>query len=620
MSNNLACSPQPLKLEPSHALKTVFGFEEFRSLQQKAIDSILRKESLLVVMPTGGGKSLCYQIPSICLNGLGVVVSPLIALMNDQVRSLKDYGINAEAIHSSVSDVERKRIFRSLRAGELDMLYVSPERLISANLIEYLKEFEIGLFAVDEAHCVSQWGHDFRPEYMQLATIAEHFPEVPRIALTATADQRTREDILETLRISKDKVFIGGFDRPNINYTIASRKSPKKQLVDFIKSNHPQDSGIVYCISRKKVEETAAQLCDEGIEALPYHAGLPSHIRAANQQRFIDEEKVVVVATIAFGMGIDKPNVRFVAHIDLPKSIESYYQETGRAGRDGLPANAWMIYGMSDVANQYWFIDSSDAPQSQKLIEKRKIQSLIALCETTSCRRQVLLKYFGDDSEPCGNCDTCLNPVKSYDGTEYAQMALSCIYRVQQKFGTHHVIDVLLGAKSEKVLRFNHDSLSTYGVGARLSRIQWQSIMRQLIAHGYIEVDHNSFSTLKLTQSAKELLTGKKSISFREDHIKVKKLSSSHRGTSTQKTKDNSIHSLSSEGKFLAEKLRKFRKEAAKRRKIAPYMVFSDRSLLDLVALQPQNLEQLRNVFGFGEYKVQHYGGEILEVINHSSF
>src|ERR1700761_3174108 len=500
-------------------LKDVFGYSAFRGQQRDIVSHIAEGGDALVLMPTGGGKSLCYQVPALVRNGMGVVVSPLIALMQDQVAALQEAGVRAAALNSSMTWPDVQSIERKVRANDLDLLYVAPERLLTDRCLELLSSCELALFAIDEAHCVSQWGHDFRPEYIRLAVLAERFPGIPRIALTATADNQTRKEIMERLHLQNARVFISSFDRPNIRYRIAEKLSPRKQLQQFIEGEHPGEAGIVYCLSRNSVEETAEFLAAEGVDALPYHAGLDSGTREANQSRFIREDGVVMVATIAFGMGIDKPDVRFVAHTDLPKSIEGYYQETGRAGRDGLPADAWMVYGLGDVIQQRWMIDQSEAAEDYKRIFTAKLDAILGLCEAAECRRVRLLDYFGEASKPCGNCDNCLTPPEEWDGTDAARKLMSCILRCQQasgfSFGAQQIIDVLRGKNTAKVEQFGHEKLSTFGIGADLDVMQWRSVLRQLVMMRLVRVDHERFNTLRLTEASRAVLRGEKQLRLR---------------------------------------------------------------------------------------------------------
>jgi len=497
-----------LEARALHLLETVFGYPAFRGQQADIVQHVASGGDALVLMPTGGGKSLCYQIPALLREGVGVVISPLIALMQDQVDALEEVGVRAAFLNSTQTFEETLRIERLVRTGGIDLVYVAPERLMTQRCLDLFHDSRISLFAIDEAHCVSQWGHDFRPEYIRLSILHEQFPDVPRIALTATADQQTRDEIAHRLQLDDARKFVSSFDRPNIRYSIVEKTTGRKQLLDFISTEHPGDSGIVYCLSRKKVEETAEFLNENGIRALAYHAGMEYAKRADHQARFLREENIVMVATIAFGMGIDKPDVRFVCHLDLPKSIEGYYQETGRAGRDGGPASAWMAYGLQDVVLQRRMIDESDADDTFKRVLGVKLDAMLGLCETLSCRRMRLLDYFGEASGPCGNCDTCLIPPISFDATVPVQKLLSTIYRVDQRFAAGHVIDVLRGVQTERISQWHHDSLSVYGIGSDRGEQEWRAIVRQTIALGLITVDHESYSALKLTDAARPVLKG----------------------------------------------------------------------------------------------------------------
>ena len=597
---------------PLHILNTIFGFPAFRGLQAEVISHVVAGGDALVLMPTGAGKSLCYQVPALCRDGLAVVVSPLIALMQNQVEALTQLGVRAAALNSARSFDEANVIERKMRAGELDLVYVAPERLVTPGFLALLDTCQIALFAIDEAHCVSQWGHDFRPEYLQLALLHERFPSVPRIALTATADGPTRRDIAERLNLGDGRLFVAGFDRPNIRYRITAKKNTKEQLLRFLDAEHggaDGDSGIIYCLSRAKVEETAAWLVEKGYTALAYHAGLDQSLRASNQQRFLREDGVVMVATIAFGMGIDKPDVRFVAHLDLPKSLESYYQETGRAGRDGLPANAWMAYGLEDVAKLSQFIASSQASETQKRIERGKLNALLGLCETTRCRRQVLLDYFGDTgAPPCGNCDICLEPVASFDGTELARKALSCVYRTGETFGAGHVIDVLLGKDNEKVQRFGHHKLTTFGIGTELAAEEWRSVLRQLVAAGYLSIDVEGHGAFRLTETCRPVLRGEIRVDLRRDPLPVKSKSKTASGkkAATQWTNpaDEALFQL----------LRAERMTLAKAQGVPPYVILHDATLIDIAQKRPSRSEDLLGIAGLGDIKRDRYGDILLAV------
>jgi ATP-dependent DNA helicase RecQ len=595
---------------PLELLRDVFGFDSFRGQQREIIDHVVAGGDALVLAPTGGGKSLCYQLPALCRPGVCVVVSPLIALMRDQVTALKQFGVRAAALNSSVPFAEAAAVERAMRAGQLDLVYVAPERLLTDGFLDLLDDCALALFAIDEAHCVSQWGHDFRPEYRQLTVLHNRFPAVPRIALTATADGPTRRDIAERLELADGRVFQAGFDRPNIRYRVQPKTNARAQLLDFLEREHggPDNdhSGIVYCLSRRKVDDTAAWLAGKGYTALAYHAGLDKAVRAARQDRFIKEDGVVVVATIAFGMGIDKPDVRYVAHLDLPKSMEAYYQETGRAGRDGLPSDAWMVYGMGDVTKLRQMIEISDSPDRQKQIERQKLDALIGYCETTRCRRQVLLAYFDETLEQaCGNCDTCLEPVESFDGTEAAQKALSCVYRTDQVFGAAHVIDVLLGGDTERIRRFRHDQLTTHGIGAERTRDEWRSVFRQLVAMGLLVVDVEGHGGLRLGPDARDVLRGERTIELRRDPARRRR----KKDTKAPVVLDNP----GDEALFQA--LRARRMEVAKAQGVPPYVIFHDSSLREMALRKPRDLVDMAQIPGVGQAKLERYGDGFLAAI-----
>lgn len=599
MTDNL-----PLKI-----LKNTFGYDHFRGYQADIIKNVIEGKNTFVLMPTGGGKSLCYQIPALVLDGLTIVISPLVALMQDQVLALKQSGVKAETINSSVPSSDVFKIQDMVKNNELDLLYVSPERFLMDDFIEIISSVKIALFAIDEAHCISQWGHDFRPGYADLTTLAEKFFSVPRIALTATADEPTRKDIIKALHLEENsKTFISGFDRPNISYTISMQNNREKYLLEFIK-NHPNQSGIIYCLSRKKTDKITQCLKEEGINVFSYHAGMSSEKRNKNQQRFLQDENAVMVATIAFGMGIDKPDVRFVVHMDIPKNIESYYQETGRAGRDGLPSKALMFYGLGDTSIQRGFIENSEAPENQKRIERQKLNSLIGLCEASSCRRKILLKYFGDHCEPCNNCDTCLEKPETFDGTVSAQKAISCVYRTKQIFGVTYLIDVLMGAENARIKQFSHEKLSVFGVGNESSKQEWQSIFRQLVATDLLRVDMINHGSIKITDEGFQFLKEKRTIALRK-HQHTKK-------TGNSKVEANSkLVSLDShQEKSLFQLLKDKRLEIAKEQNLPPYVIFHDKTLLEMVKENPQSLTALSSVSGVGEMKIKRYGEIFLDII-----
>jgi ATP-dependent DNA helicase RecQ len=592
-------------------LETVFGYPAFRGQQADIVEHVGAGGDALVLMPTGGGKSLCYQIPALLRDGVGVVISPLIALMQDQVDALAEVGVRAAFLNSTQTYEEASRIERLVRTGEIDLVYVAPERLMTQRCLDLLQASNIALFAIDEAHCVSQWGHDFRPESITLSVLHEQFPDVPRIALTATADHQTRAEIALRLQLGDARQFVSSFDRPNIRYQIVEKANGRKQLLDFITAEHGGDCGIVYCLSRKKVEETADFLNENGIRALPYHAGMEYAKRSANQARFLREENIVMVATIAFGMGIDKPDVRFVCHLDLPKSIEGYYQETGRAGRDGMPADAWMAYGLQDVVLQRRMIDESDADETFKRVLGVKLDAMLGLCETLSCRRARLLDYFGEQATPCGNCDTCLLPPISFDGTVPVQKLLSAIYRVDQRFAGGHVIDVLRGVESERIKTWHHDQLSVFGKGGDTSELEWKAILRQTIALGLVSVDHEQYSSLKLTDAARPVLKGGQKVQLRQYQKPVKP---KRTGSSTSKGYTES--DLSSAEQAIFDKLRWWRVETARTHNVPAYVIFVDATLREIAKARPTSLNDLRGVSGVGEKKLASYGSEIVAMIS----
>jgi len=597
-------------LPSEKVLKSVFGYDKFRGQQKEIIEQVIAGQDALVLMPTGGGKSLCYQIPAIVMSGVGIVISPLIALMQDQVMALHQLGVKAAFLNSTLSMDEARLVEYQLQQGELDLLYIAPERLTSSWTQSLFQRINIALFAIDEAHCVSQWGHDFRVDYLQLSLLHEKFPTIPRIALTATADEKTREEIVKRLSLGQANAFISGFDRPNIRYRIVQKQNAKQQLLNFIRAEHAGDAGIVYCLSRKKVESTAQWLAEKGIKALPYHARLPNAVKQQNQHRFLMEEGIVIVATIAFGMGIDKPNVRFVGHLDLPKSIEGYYQETGRAGRDGQPANAWMVYGLQDVITLRQMLSSSNADEVHKRIELHKLDAMLALCELVSCRRQALLAYFGDELEKgCGNCDTCLEPVATWDGTIAAQQALSCIYRTEQRFGVTYLMDVLLGKDNDRIKNFGHDKQSTFGIGKDLDEKQWRSVFRQLVAKGYVEVDFEGFGAFKLTEKCRPILRSEQTLMLRKDITVEKGKRNRAEKKSAVKGKDN----------LLWEALRAKRRELADDQDVPPFVIFHDATLMAMIEEKPMDLTQMSYISGVGQKKLELYGDKFLEVLQEFS-
>ena len=585
-------------------LQSVFGYPSFRPPQDEIISSLVNGDDALVLMPTGGGKSLCYQIPALVRDGCGIVISPLIALMEDQVTALRLLGVRAAYLNSSLDASSSNQVENALLANELDLLYIAPERLSQARMIQLLQKSSISLFAIDEAHCVSQWGHDFRADYLRLSLLHQLFPEIPRIALTATADERTRQEIITRLELEQAGQFIAGFDRPNIRYRIALKHNGKQQLLKFLREEHENDAGIIYCLSRKKTEDIAYWLQSEGFNALPYHAGLAATTRSEHQKNFLREEGVIVVATIAFGMGIDKPDVRFVAHMDLPKTIESYYQETGRAGRDGEAANAWMIYGLQDVIKLRQMMSNSDGNEEFKRAEQHRLNAMLGLCEITSCRRQALLSYFGETMEQaCGNCDTCLQPPNTWDGTEAARMALSVAYRTEQRFGVNHLIDVLRGADTDKIFQFNHHHLASYGIGKDLDNNQWRSVFRQLVARGFLSVDLDKFGALCLEESCRALLRGEESIELRRD-VKQK---TAKRQTKTALAADIDI--------ALWEALRECRRIFAEDQGVPPYVIFHDSSLQEMAISLPRDMTEFSLISGVGERKLEKYGPAFLRVV-----
>ena len=585
-------------------LQQTFGYPSFRGPQETIIQTVIDGDDALVLMPTGGGKSLCYQIPALARSGCGIVISPLIALMQDQVNAMRELGVRASFLNSTLDASTAAEVERALIEGELDLLYIAPERLTQHRTLDLLKRCEIALFAIDEAHCVSQWGHDFRADYLALSLLHEQFPHVPRIALTATADEQTRLEIAARLQLEDAARFVVGFDRPNIRYRIGLKHNARQQLLAFLKAEHPNDAGIVYCLSRKKTEETASWLATQGFTALPYHAGLPAEERAAHQARFLREEAIVMVATIAFGMGIDKPDVRFVAHLDLPKTIEAYYQETGRAGRDGAPANAWMIYGLQDVIKLRQMMQSSQGSEQHKRIEQHRLNAMLGLCEITSCRRQALLAYFGETyPEPCGNCDGCLEPAQTWDATEACRMALSAVARTGERFGVNHLIDVLKGKETDKIWQSDHHHLPTFGVGDALDNNQWRSVFRQLVGRGYLSVDLQGFGALKLQEKCRPLLRGECEIALRLDQ----KQKVAKRQTKTPLPDDINVG--------LWEALRDCRRKLAEEQGVPPYVIFHDITLVEMCSVVPKTLEDFSQLSGVGERKLMKYGEAFLAAI-----
>ncbi|HHJ80277.1 MAG TPA: DNA helicase RecQ [Candidatus Tenderia electrophaga] len=598
----------PITSPALQTLQTVFGYEQFRGDQAEIIEQIVNGGDALVLMPTGGGKSLCYQIPAIVRDGVGIVVSPLIALMQDQVMALRQYGVKAAYLNSSLTGAEMNEIENQLLNGELDLLYIAPERLFNGRSLNLFNQIRIALFAIDEAHCVSQWGHDFRPEYIQLSALHEQFPNIPRIALTATADAPTRNEISERLALQNAKLFNSGFDRPNIRYRISENSgNAREQLLRFIRNEHEGEVGIVYCLSRKRVEDTAAWLTSKGLTALPYHAGLSQQTRQTNQERFLREDNIIIVATIAFGMGIDKPDVRFVAHLNLPKSIEAYYQETGRAGRDGLPANAWMAYGLQDVITLRQMQEKSDADEQHKRVERHKLDAMLGLSELTTCRRQALLQYFGDSlDQACGNCDNCLTPPETWDATVAAQKALSCVHRTGQRFGVNYLIDVLRGSEQERIKQFGHDQISTYGIGKEHSATEWRGLFRQLISRSLLNVDIEGHGSLRLTEAARPVLQGKEKLMLRKQS-KASKRQGERKHNTRQFNKQADTQ--------LWNALRDCRKKLADEQGVPAFVIFHDATLADMVERQPQTLEQLGRITGIGVRKLESYGEAFLDVL-----
>ena len=595
-------------------LQTVFGYPAFRGEQEAIIEHVAGGGDALVLMPTGGGKSLCYQIPALMREGTAVVVSPLIALMQDQVDALRQLGVAAACLNSALDADAASEVERQLREGALDLLYVAPERLLTPRFLSLLERSDIALFAIDEAHCVSQWGHDFRPEYRQLTLLHERWPEIPRIALTATADAPTRREIVERLALEDARQFVSSFDRPNIRYTVVAKDDSRRQLLGFL-DEHRGDSGIVYCLSRRKVDATAAMLAERGLRALPYHAGLDAATRAEHQRRFLREDGIVMVATIAFGMGIDKPDVRFVAHLDLPKSLEGYYQETGRAGRDGEPSQAWLAYGLGDAVLLRRMIEDGDAGEERKWLERGKLDALIGYCESTACRRQSLLTYFGEThAGACGNCDNCLHPPTTWDATEAARKALSCVYRTGQRFGAAHMIDVLRGADTAKVRQFGHDSVSTYGIGSGLDVRQWRGVFRQLVAGGLLDTDLEAHGALRLTAAATPLLRGEQTLLLRAEAPKRERTRTRTR-TDDGKRKATPVIELPADAATRFAALREWRSGIAREQGVPPYVIFHDATLRSIALESPRNLDAMSTIAGVGASKLERYGNAVIAAL-----
>jgi ATP-dependent DNA helicase RecQ len=593
---------------PLAVLRRVFGYPSFRGQQQEIVEHVLAGGDAIVLMPTGGGKSLCYQLPALLRPGLGVVVSPLIALMKDQVDALRQAGVRAAALNSALPPGEAAAVERAVRDGALDLLYVAPERLMLPHCLDLLRRCRVALFAIDEAHCISQWGHDFRRDYQALGILKESFPDTPLLALTATADEPTRRDIAERLHLGTARLFAAGYDRPNLFYRVVPKDNARADLLRFLEDEHKGDAGIVYCLTRRAVDDTAQWLSRHGREALPYHAGLPAETRERHQERFLREEGIIIVATVAFGMGIDKPNVRFVAHLDAPKNLEAYYQETGRAGRDGLPADAWMTYGIADVMNLRRLVEASDIDERQRRIERQKSEALIGFCETVGCRRQALLGYFGErEHPPCGNCDNCRDAVASWDGTIAGQKVLSAVYRTGQRFGAHHLVDVLIGNRTERALRFGHDRIKTFGVGTELDGRAWLSVIRQLVAQGHLLPDPEGHGGLVLAESARDVLRGISQLRFRPDAPRPRAARRKTTGQAVALELDDATQAL-----WAA--LRAWRLDEARRQELPPYVIFHDATLIEVARRRPASLDALAGIAGIGRSKLDRYGTALLAV------
>ena len=614
----LPASSAPADPRALEVLHTVFGYPAFRGDQAEIVSTVVGGGDALVLMPTGGGKSLCYQVPSLVRDGVGVVVSPLIALMQDQVDALSALGVKAGFLNSTQSWEQRREVEAAFVDGTLDLLYLAPERLRVPETLALLDRGDVALFAIDEAHCVSQWGHDFRPDYLGLSILHERWPSVPRVALTATATETTHREIATRLQLEDARHFVASFDRPNIQYRIAPKDNPRAQLLDLLRTEHPGDAGIVYCLSRNSVEQTAEHLVAQGIPALPYHAGLPAHVRAANQSRFLREDGIVMVATIAFGMGIDKPDVRFVAHLDLPKSVEGYYQETGRAGRDGQPSTAWLAYGLQDVVQQRRMIDQSEGDASHKRALSAHLDAMLALCETVECRRVQLLSYFGEDSNPCGNCDTCLAPPETWDGTVAAQKLLSTVVRLErdrgQRYGAGHLVDILLGKETPRVTQLGHTSLSTFGIGSDLSDGEWRGVVRQLLARGLLGVDGEGYGTLQLTEGSADVLSGSREVRLRKEAPKRGRTRSTSKGAGKSGAK--AAVDLDSTAAEVFERLRAWRAATAKEAGVPAYVVFHDATLRDIAVLRPGSTDELGTVSGVGAAKLEKFGEGVLQAVS----